>query len=111
MSGLRSLRRGIKGVLNIKEELMPKGSQEIIDALNKDIADELAAIVQYMWHHVMGAGISSPAIVDEMKHAEALAERVDYLGGVPTKQPSPIKMGGELRNMIQEDLDNENAAI
>ncbi len=41
---------------------MPKGNQELIDALNRDLADELGAILQYMWHNVMGAGFESPAV-------------------------------------------------
>lgn len=94
-------------------------SKEIIDALNKDRADELAAIVQYMGHHYTADGLESPAIadmvkkisIDEMKHAEALAERIAYLGGDPTTQPSAIKTGGDLRKMLQDDLDAEATAI
>lgn len=66
-------------------------NQKIIDALNVDRADELAAIIQYMGHHYEGEGMESPAILelfkstatDEMKHAEMLAERIAYLGGTP----------------------------
>ncbi len=94
-------------------------SQKIIDALNKDRADELSAIIQYMKHHYEGKGMESPSIlsifkevaIDEMKHAEMLAERIVYLGGTPTKVPSPIVEGGDLKKMIQDDLDKENAAI
>ena len=94
-------------------------NEKIIEALNQDRADELGAIIQYMEHHYMAEGLESPAVmeifkstaVDEMKHAEALGERINYLGGVPTKQPSEIKMGGDLRKMIQDDLDGENRAI
>ena len=65
---------------------------KIIEALNKDISDELAAIIQYMQHHYMAEGMESVAVIDlfkkasidEMKHAEILSERVTYLGGEPT---------------------------
>lgn len=98
---------------------MVKGNQKIIDALNQDRADELAAIIQYMGHHYEAKGMESPAIIelfrstakDEMKHAELLAERIVYLGGEPTKKPSEIKKGGDLKKMIQDDLDSENGAI
>ena len=98
---------------------MGQGSQEIIEALNRDLSDELAAIVQYMWHHVTGTGFESQAItaqmrltsLDEMRHAELLAERIDYLGGVPTATLSKVYMGGELRKLVQDDLDGENRAI
>lgn len=93
--------------------------EKIIEMLNKDRADELAAIIQYMGHHYEAEGIESLAVIeifkatakDEMKHAERLAERIVYLGGVPTYQPSPVKRGGDLRKMVQDDLDAENAAI
>jgi len=94
-------------------------SNKIIDALNKDREDELSAIIQYMKHHYEGEGIDSPAIIeifkstakDEMKHAEKLGERINYLGGVPSKKISPIVEGGDLKKMIQDDLAKENSAI
>jgi len=94
-------------------------SKKLIDALNQARADELAVIIQYMGHHYMGQGMESAAILDvlkevaitEMKHAEALGERINYLGGEPTQKPSPIKSGGTLKKMIKDNLDSENAAI
>ena len=35
---------------------MPKASKRLLDALNEDLAYELAALTQYMWHHAMGEG-------------------------------------------------------
>jgi bacterioferritin len=98
---------------------MPKGSKKLLDALNEDLAYELAALTQHMWHHVMGQGMEFPAVSDlfkdfsiqEMKHAEALAERIDLLGGVPTTQPKAIKVGGNLKKMLQDNLAGENTAI
>ncbi len=98
---------------------MPKGSQDLLQALNNTLADELAAIIQYMYHHIMGRGLASPATlemfksnsIDEMKHAEAIAERIDLLGGTPTIEISDIQVGGDLAKMIQDDLDGEHRAI
>ena len=98
---------------------MPKASKRLLDALNEDLAYELAALTQYMWHHAMGQGLEFPAISDlfkgfsiqEMKHAEALAERIDLLGGVPTTKPKEIKVGGNLKKMLQDDLAGEHTAI
>lgn len=94
-------------------------SQKLIDALNKDRADELSAIVQYMKHGYEAEGIDSPEIIDlakeiakdEMKHAERLGERINYLGGIPTKNVSHIEEGGNLKKMIEDDLAKENGAI
>ncbi len=93
--------------------------KKIIDALNVDRSFELGAIMQYMGHHYEAEGVESPAIieifkktaVDEMKHAELLAERIVYLGGVPVQKPSPVKRGGEIKQMVREDLSAENGAI
>jgi bacterioferritin len=98
---------------------MPKGSKELLNALNEAISEELASIIQYMYHHVMGKGLASPAILDmfkahamdEMGHAYALAERVDLLGGVPTTSVGAIKAGGDLEKMVRDDLDGEYKAI
>ncbi len=94
-------------------------SKELINALNEDVALELGAITQYMWHHIMATGIESPEIkvkfrvisIQEMLHAERFAERLNYLGGIPSIKPAAIKMGGDLKSMIQDDLDGERHAI
>lgn|SRR3990172_2000764 len=94
-------------------------SKKIIDALNMDRAFELAAIVQYMGHHYEAEGLESPAVIDifkktsidEMKHAEMLAEKIVYLGGVPVQKPTEVIRGGELKKMIKDDLAAENGAI
>jgi len=93
--------------------------QRLMDVLNKSIARELQVSIQYMWHHVMAVGLEAPAVRDifkeiaiqEMKHAETFAERLDYLGGVPTTAPSPIFVGGSLEKMIQDDLRAEQEAV
>lgn len=93
--------------------------KKIIDALNEARAAELAAIMQYMGHHYEGDGLEAVPMldvfkktaVDEMKHAESLAERIVYLGGVPVYKAGPVSRGGELKEMISQDLGLENAAI
>lgn len=94
-------------------------TQKIVELLNKDRADELSAIVQYMKHAYEAEGMESPEIIelakkiakDEMKHAERLGERINYLGGIPTKNVSPIVEGGDLKKMVEDDLAKENGAI
>jgi len=93
--------------------------QKIIKALNIDIGLEIGAIIQYIMHEVMAEGMESPAIMEkfeniakeEMKHLEKFAERVNYLGGVPNTKPNPVKVGGTLKKMVQDDLDGEYMAI
>jgi bacterioferritin len=98
---------------------MLKGAKELIDALNEDLSYEMASIIQYMWHHVMASGLDSPAIIDrlrlvaldEMRHAEMLAERIDLLGGVPTTKLQAVLVGGDLKKMIRDDIAGEELAI
>jgi len=98
---------------------MAKAPGELIEALNEDLSYELASIIQYMYHHIMAQGFDSPEIderfretsMDEMKHAEKLAERIDYYGSVPTTRISEIKVGGDVRKMIEDDLRGEHEAI
>lgn len=100
---------------NISEESRKK----IVEALNIDRSFELAAIIQYMGHHYEVDGVESPAVsdifkktaMDEMKHAEALGERIVYLGGIPMQKPANIKRGGKLKDMVKDDLAAENDAI
>ncbi|MGQ9727237.1 MAG: ferritin-like domain-containing protein [Candidatus Fervidibacter sp.] len=94
-------------------------SERLKDLLNQAIARELQVSIQYMWQHVVAKGLFSPAVRDifkktaivEMKHAEAIAERLDYLGGKPTTQPAPITVGETLEEMIRIDLKAEEEAI
>ncbi len=98
---------------------MNQKNQKIVELLNKDRADELSAIVQYMKHRYEMEGIESPEIsdlakdiaIEEMNHAEKLGERINYLGGIPTKEVSPIMEGGDLKKMVEDDLAKENGAI
>ncbi len=94
-------------------------SQKLIELLNKAIARELQVSIQYMWQHVQVTGIDGATTKDifrktaiaEMKHAERLAERLDYLNGVPTTKPDPIFVGGSLIEMLKQDEQNEEQAI
>ncbi len=97
----------------------PKASKELLDLLNKAIARELQVVVQYMWQHVLWSGVKGFAVkgelesiaIAEMKHAEAIAERLAYLGGIPTTKPDPIFVGETLKEMIERDKKDEEGAI
>jgi bacterioferritin len=96
-----------------------KPSAELLDLLNQAIAREIQVSVQYMWQHVLWKGVQGYAVKDafkmtaisEMKHAEAIAERLNYLGGIPTTKPTPIFIGTTLKQMIETDKKDEEAAI
>jgi len=99
--------------------LSKANKKKIIDALNLDRSFELGAITQYMGHHYVADGPESFAVVDifkevsidEMKHAERLAERIAYLGGDPVQKATAAKRGGTVKAMVKDDLAAENDAI
>jgi len=94
-------------------------SKQLLDMLNTGIAREIQVSVQYMWQHVLWSGVKAFAVqgelksiaVAEMKHAEAIAERLAYLGGTPTTKPDPIFVGTSLKEMLQQDKKDEEGAI
>ncbi len=83
--------------------------------MNRAIAGELQAIIQYMWQHIQWKGVEHYAVsegfkkvaMDEMKHAEKIAERLWYLGDKPTIQPDPIHVGETLEEMLRNDVKAE----
>ncbi len=94
-------------------------NRRLLLILNESISLELAAIIQYMWQHVMVQGLESAEFMDilrkvsvqEMKHAETFAERLDYLGGIPTTKPGEIKVGGSAKKMLRDNVAAEKSAI
>lgn len=94
-------------------------SKELLNMLNEAIAGEIQVSIQYMWQHVQWKGIKAFAIssklreiaIDEMKHAEAIAERLSFLGGIPTTKPKPIKVGETLEEMLKQDVKDEESTI
>jgi len=94
-------------------------SEKLLEMLNKAIARELQVSIQYMWQHVQWGGVKGFAVqeelkqiaIAEMKHAEKIAERLFYLGGIPTTKPEPIFVGKTLKEMIERDVKDEESAI
>jgi bacterioferritin len=102
-----------------KKDSVTKVSAALLEQLNVAIAREIQVAIQYMWQHVQWGGVKGFAVkselqsiaVAEMKHAEAIAERLYYLGGIPTTKPSPIFVGTTLKEMIERDVKDEADAI
>ena len=94
-------------------------SAKLLDMLNQAVARELQVSIQYMWQHVQRKGVKHYTVsegfkeiaIDEMKHAERIAERLWYLGEKPTTKPNPIFVGDTLEAMIEFDVKAELEAI
>jgi bacterioferritin len=96
-----------------------KGSPQVLEELNKALREELTAINQYFLHAEMcenwGYERLSEYIkmqsIGEMKHAEALMERILFLDGSPTMKPLELTVGRNVQEMLQSDLDLELGAV
>ena len=96
-----------------------KGSPKVVEELNKALREELTAINQYFLHAEMcenwGYKKLSEYIkkqsIGEMKHAEALMERILFLDGSPTMKPLELTVGKDVREMLQSDLTLELSAV
>ena len=93
---------------------------KVIEVLNKARAMELQAIYQYMNQHYnlddkdygeLAAKIKLIAI-DEMRHAEAFAERVKELGGEPVAEPAAkVKKGQKVEAIFPFDSNLEDVTV
>ena len=95
-------------------------SKKVIDLLNAARSRELGAITQYMAQHYeledQDYGKLAKKLkeigIQEMKHAEALAERILFLKGEPTTKPDSVaKKGQSIADMLKTDMALESAAI
>jgi bacterioferritin len=92
---------------------------DLIKGLNEDLSREYQAIIAYVVYSQMLKGAQYMSIAEELElhageelaHAITIAKQIDYLGGTPTVTPLPVKVTDDPREMLQADLDNENATV
>ena len=90
-----------------------QGDPQVIDFLNKALTNELTAINQYWLHYrvLKNWGIEKLAeyerheSIDEMKHADTLADRILFLEGLPNFQAlGKLRIGEGPRELLECDL-------
>jgi bacterioferritin len=93
--------------------------KKFIDALNEDLSREYQAIIAYVNYSQVLKGAAYMNIAGELEvhakqeldHALQIANHVDYLGGMPSVTPKPVKTSEKAEDMLKFDLDNERETI
>jgi bacterioferritin len=99
----------------------------VVRLLNEALATEIVCVLRYKRHYHMASGINAQSVAaeflehanEEQAHADEIASRIVQLGGAPnfspeglaTRSHSEYVEGGDLRDMIREDLVAERVAI
>lgn len=93
--------------------------EQLIGLLNEDLSREFQAIIAYVNYSQVLKGAAYMNIAaelevhagEELQHALIIANQIDYLGGMPTVTPKPVKTSEKAEDMLRFDLDNENQTI
>ena len=97
-----------------------QGDPKVIEYLNQALTNELTAVNQYWLHYRLlnHWGITKLAAferhesIDEMKHADRLADRILFLDGLPNFQAiGRLKIGETVEEILRADLALEMEAI
>jgi len=93
--------------------------KQLIEGLNEDLSREYQAIIAYVNYSQVLKGAAYMNIADELavhageelSHALKVANHIDYLGGMPTVTPKPVKTSEKAEDMLKFDLANEKETI
>ena len=97
-----------------------KGDEQVIQHLNETLRNELTAVNQYWLHYRMldNMGVARLAAferhesIDEMKHADRLADRILFLEGLPNFQMlGRLRVGETVEEILRADLELEHEAL
>jgi bacterioferritin len=97
-----------------------KGDARVLELLNEALKNELTAVNQYWLHYRLldNWGVDKLAeferseSIDEMKHADRLAERILFLDGLPNFQLlGRLHVGENVEEVLKADLELEMEAL
>lgn len=93
--------------------------QALIEALNRDLASEFSAIMQYVTYSAKVRGpwrtelrsFFQAEIPDEQMHAQFLADKIAAMGGSPTTQAAPVREANSAEEMLRAIRAAEEEAV
>lgn len=93
--------------------------ERLVELLNEDLAGEYQAIIAYVVYSQVLKGAEYMDIAkelelhasEELSHAIKIAKQIDYLGGMPTVTPKPVKTSKDAKEMLRADLQNERETV
>jgi bacterioferritin len=93
--------------------------KELVKLLNEDLSREYQAIIAYVNYSQVLKGAAYMNIAkelethaaEELSHALMIAKQIDYLGGMPSVTPVPVKTSDKAEEMLKFDLENERVTI
>ena len=93
--------------------------EKLVELLNRDLALEYSAAIQYIQHAAVMSGAMYGDVIKEIKihaneeimHANTLAGQIDFLGGFPTVDVGKIYTSKDNVEMLKQDLAGEEDAI
>lgn len=102
-----------------KDEQLEVTREEMINLLNDDLSREYQSIIAYTVYSQAIKGAEFMQIAGELKrhaaeelnHALKISQQIDYLGGMPTTLPKPVKTSEDAREMLKFDLENEQETV
>jgi bacterioferritin len=89
--------------------------QRMIEALNKSLGLEHAAVIQYYQHSFLIQGTEREYLAgffrskgqSSLEHVERLGKKIVALGGLPTVEPGTIRQASDVQEMLRQALELE----
>jgi bacterioferritin len=111
--------KGRTGERNSTKGDVTVSRDELIHLLNEDLSREYQAIIAYVVYSQVLKGAEYMSIAKELEqhaseelgHAVIIAKQIDYLGGMPTVVPKPVRTSEKPTEMLRFDLQNETETI
>jgi len=93
--------------------------ERLIELLNEDLAREYQAVISYVVYSQVIKGAQYMTIAEELAkhaqeelaHAMTIAKQIDYLGGMPTVRPAPVRISESPEDLLRFDLEAENETV